>query len=62
MKEQTSWMKDPGRGDDAGYTWFGVSKIIFLRLLLSAALFCAGLFLPENNLTIFLMLFSFLIS
>ncbi len=62
MKETTGWIKNLGRGDDAAYTWFGVSKTIFLRLLFSAALLCAGLFLPENSLTVFLMLFSFLIS
>ena len=49
-------------GEDTSVTWYGISKILFLRLGLSALLFCAGLFLPENAWTVFLMLFSFLIS
>ncbi len=49
-------------GEDKSVTWYGINKILFLRLALSALLFCAGLFLPENTWTVFLMLFSFLIS
>ena len=49
-------------GGDKSFTWYGINKTLFIRLALSALLFCAGLFLPENAWTVFLMLFSFLIS
>ena len=61
MKEQFTGKVEMGR-DLSSYTWYGVSKILFIRLTLAALLFCAGLFLPENTWTVFLMVFSFLIS
>ena len=46
---------------DNQFTWYGVNKTLFLRLGLSAILFCAGVFLPDNALTVFLLLGSVLI-
>ncbi|MBQ3275601.1 MAG: HAD-IC family P-type ATPase [Oscillospiraceae bacterium] len=65
MKDIFEKMKSAGRTEaaaDRSFTWYGVNKTVFIRLALAALLFCAGLFLPENAWTVFLMLFSFLIS
>ncbi len=67
MKEILKKMKTAGgreSGADKAYTWYGVNKTVFIRLALAALLFCAGLFLPmpKPAWTVFLMLFSFLIS
>ena len=42
-------------------TWFGVNRSIYIRLILSAILFFAGLLIPQNQWTVFLYLLSFLI-
>lgn len=47
---------------DNQLTWYGVNKTLFLRLGLAAILFIAGVFLPDNTLTVFLILLSVLIS
>ena len=53
---------DRKSGEDRSITWYGISKTLFIRLALAVLLFCAGLFLPKNAWTVFLMLFSCVIS
>ncbi|MBR6208925.1 MAG: HAD-IC family P-type ATPase [Oscillospiraceae bacterium] len=56
----------PKTGEENGaeeqVTWYGVEKILFLRLGLSVILFLAGLLLPDNAFNVILMLLSVLIA